>query len=280
MLFDLLDGIDRRQAAGVECSTGEILTALMLPAIYEQLGWDENGNAEQPQGLDVREVVTSLLRPIAVRLRFARKDQETCRMILATLYRMVPVRRGRRSNRRTILQRSCLPSAVWMLEVLAKRLGGDFTKAAEHWKPSGSERQAAPSPPLARRKSAAEQPAPAQRRRRRGRRPSASKQAAARQAPAPAKPGESAVPGKSRQWDDDYFFSALPTVPEMAGEENERDRYGAAAVRKESKDSPADSPQASDATPEDQPEKPKPRRRRRPRRRRKGGASKPSGDDD
>ena len=32
------------------------------------------------------------------------------------------------------------------------------------------------------------------------------------------------------KWDDDYFFAALPNVPEMKGEEAQGDRYGAVVV--------------------------------------------------
>jgi len=290
MLSDLLDGIDRRHAAGDECSTGEILAVLILPVIHERLGWRANGTAEPPQGLDVREVIDDLLRPIALRLRFARKDQETCRLILATLYRTVPVRRVGRNSRRSILQRDCLPSAVWMLEALAARLGGDFAEAAQHWKAAGSGQRSDASRSRRGGESAAGPTVSTARPRRRGRRRSPTRKPAAGESPAPKRGKAPAGPATPHKWDDDYFFSALPTVPEMAGEENEGDRYGAAAVSAKAGGAPAEQPResesthgkppAGEATQDDPAPKARPRRRRRPRRRKRSGQAKSSENDD
>jgi poly(A) polymerase len=284
MLFDLLDGVDRRHAAGEECSTGEILASLILPAIQKRLGWEDNGTAEPPQGVDVREAINALLRPIALRLRFARKDQETCRLILTTLYRMVPVRRVGRNSKRSILQRDCLPSAVWMLEAVASRLGGDFTEAANYWKAAGSGRRTDASRSRRSGKPAAGRAASSEQSRRRGRRRPPARKTAAEKSPAAKRPKTPAGPGTPRQVDDDYFFSALPTVPKMAGEENDRDRYGAAALGAKAGNTPTDEPRASaetDDTPRASEEAQgdparKPRRRRRPRRRKRGGQAKSS----
>ena len=76
----------------------------------------------------------------------------------------------------------------------------------------------------------------------------------------------------------------------MAGEENEGDRYGAAAVSAKAGDAPAEQPResesthgkppADEATQGDPAPKARPRRRRRPRRRKRSGQAKSSENDD
>ena len=65
-------------------------------------------------------------------------------------------------------------------------------------------------------------------------------------------------------WDDDYFFAALPSAPEILGDDTKGDRYGAGSVTETTAESPSDEP-AEDT--------PRPKRKRR-RRRRRGGAAK------
>jgi poly(A) polymerase len=238
LLSALMDRIDKRRREGHETGTGAILSAILLPAMSESFGWRDDGSIEPVKGIDTREVTDNIMRPLALRLRLARKDQEHCRQTLNVLYRMVPGRGRRRGARRSIVNRDCFHDSLWILGVLASRFGGQFTPAAEYWRRAGeaagkSERRPPKSKP------------PAAKERIRGpqRRPKE------QQRSKPAKPPDKA-PEKPPAWDDDYFFSALPSAPKMKGEEGKGDRYGAEAV-----------------APKKEGEKPK--RKRRPRRRRK-----------
>jgi hypothetical protein len=286
LLFALLEGIDQRHTDGREVSTSEVLTALLLPAIQEQLCWSADGHASQPRNLDIRGIVDGVVRPISGRLRFPRKDQENCRLTVLTLFRMVPSRRMRRNSKRAILRRECLPDALWMLGILAKRFGGDFEEAQGYWEravPGDENRRASTT-----HKGGAAQGRSRQRRTGGG--------AAAK----PRRSDDRARP--AAQPDDDSFFSKLPTVPEIGRVDGSGDRYGAAALsartaadsdaaaepaedggrnrgtrrkprrRSKSRKDPARTggatAEGADAQTESQSPAPKPRRRRRPRRRR------------
>ncbi len=133
-LEPLLAALDRRAAEGHQPSLGLLLTLLLLPPLEPRLGWQADGVVRPPKGLDVRSLIDELLRPLAVRLRMARKDQESCREMVTLLARLVPLRSLRRSSRRAVLRRECLPDTVWLLEALAESVGGDFAEAAGHWK--------------------------------------------------------------------------------------------------------------------------------------------------
>jgi poly(A) polymerase len=118
LLFAMLDHVDEKQRKGYEVPTGAILAVLLISVMREEFGWRDNGEVHAPKGLDVRATTDNHLRPLAQRLRVSRKDQEYCRQILLTLFRMVPQRRARRSTKRSILRRECLPDAVWILGTL------------------------------------------------------------------------------------------------------------------------------------------------------------------
>ncbi len=236
LLLALMERIDGRHRDGYEASTGAILSAILLPAICDNFGWREDGSVEPVKGMDTREVTDRILRPLALRLRLARKDQEHCRQSLNVLYRMVPGRGRRRGARRSIVNRECFHDSLWMLGVLEKEFGGQFATASEYW------RRAAEAAGRTERKPSKGKPAPAKGRIRGPRQRSGEQQ---QQRSKPAK-----APEKPPAWDDDYFFTALPSAPKMYGDESRGDRYGADAVAPRE---PAD----------------KPRRRRRPRRRRK-----------
>jgi poly(A) polymerase len=260
LMFELLDGIDRRQQRELEPTTGEILTALVLPTIRDVIGW-RDGKAEQPRGLNAREIVDDVLAPVARRLRLARKDQEQCRQIVTTLFRMVPARRLRRTTRRGILTRDCLPSALWMLEVLENRFGNDFTQALQYWRRATEE--------VAGAEAAAREPRPAAaggvrperaRGRRGGRRRGGTGGGRRTPREAPVAHRDEIPPARV---DDDYFFSALPSVPELDGEES-GDRYGAGKLEPETP--PEASRAASDASTGAASDGPPARRRRRGRR--------------
>jgi poly(A) polymerase len=280
ILGALLDDIDRLQAKGREVPTGAIFAALLLPALYEELGWSADGEVRPMKGLDVRALADPVLRPLAVRLRVSRKDQETCRQILLTLFRMVPPRRARRNTRRSILRRECLPEALWILGSLGRELGGEFPAAHEHWVRAAESASATPSAP---KRSAgpadSEKPKPAaggakRKRRSRSRRRPEKDGKQARPTPSPRKEDGKEMPPP---WDDDYFFAALPSVPNMKGEDKQGDRYGAAAVAPSPE--PAEEDEAQKAT--DGGDRPK--RKRRPRRRRRrpsGTAEKSNGKND
>jgi len=187
---------------------------------------------------DARTVVDDVLRPIALRLRVARKDQERVRQAFATLQRMVPVRPMRRGFRAAMQRRPAFADAWWMLEALAPLLEGEFAAAradwAEHLARPGTEPAPQDEPA-----EAAEDGAARPGRRRRGRRGGRGRRkdpiAAVTASPAHSAPAAAAAPAAPVKklpavWSDDYFFAALPSVPELAAEDVDTDRYGASRV--------------------------------------------------
>jgi poly(A) polymerase len=301
LLLDLLDGLDRRTAEGIVPDTGEILAALVLPGLIDDLGWTTDGKASQPRGLNTRELVDTTVRPLATRLRFPRRDQETCRQIVMMLYRMAPHERVRRNSKRSILGRQCLPSAIWILERLGRRFGGVFSSASTYWgkfrgeRPTSTGEQERPAPGGEERPAPGgeerpapggeERPAPSgeerprgRRRGSRGRRGGANRQEARRTGPA-RKDEESAPGGSAKErpkpkpgedgWDEDYFFSALPTVPQLEEDDGKPNRYGGAPVGSVAVEDDEDKAEAEAET-ETEPAtegRRRPRRRRRRRRR-------------
>ncbi len=225
----LLDGIDERRAAGQPVSTGEILAALMLPLVAERLGWKHDGTVEPTRGLDVRALADEYLLPMATRLRLPRKEQERCRQIVSTLYRMVPARRLRRSTRQSILRRECLPETLWLLGRLATHYGETFREALAYWRRAVDELEqggkgAGPAEQRAvgRRSRQDTQQGRAGQGRRRSR---AKRRPEAERKPTEQEPKKD-MPSK---WDDRYFFAALPSVPDIeetqtAGAESADDR--------------------------------------------------------
>ena len=221
-LFALLGSLDARVLGGLEVCAGEIFAALLFAPLAPKLAASHH---------DARTVVDDVLRPIAVRLRVARKDQERARQALATLARLVPPRPMKRGLRAAIQRRPAFADAWWMLETLAPVLGGDFAAARAEW-----------AEQLARPGTEAEEPARVERpertgRRRRGRRGGRGRRKdgpaiAAAPASTPPATATPATPAKKLPavWSDDYFFAALPSVPDLAAEEGDTDRYGASRV--------------------------------------------------
>jgi len=305
LLLSLLEGLDERTAAGNKPELGEILAAMLLPAIAGKLGWTSAGQAEQPRGLNTRDLVDDTLRPLAVRLRISRRDQETCRQIVMTLFRMVPHDRLRRNSKRSLLRRQCLPSAVWILGRLGASWGGVFASATEHWSRYKAElrelqrdRQGDEQP-----RDRTEQPGRGREEgsRRRGRRggrgrgrrgnrsdePRTETEDEAKSSSAPPKP----KPGENG-WDEDYFFSALPTVPQLGEDDGTPNRYGTvgtgnAAEEPERRDEDADVTAEGDGPTDEEPRETgetgdgdRPRRRRRRRRRRRPAAEESDNSDE
>ncbi len=263
LMLGLLERMDNgRPAKRGEIRTGEIFAAALLPVLAPQVGWNDDGTVSRPGGLNLRGLIDQVLKPMAVRLRIPRREQEHCRQILGTLFRMVPSRRVRRSMQRAVLNRECLPDVLWMLEVLAERLGRDFSEAHGFW---SAERQHG----SARGEEDSESPkraAGARGRRRRSRRRAPTRPAAATATALPSeqdeRPGdEDEQHDRPPPWHDDSFFASLPSAPEPAGDDTKADRSGAAA-------SPAESPAGGPA--QESSEKPKRKRRRR---RRRAGSS-------
>jgi len=290
LLLDLLDGLDQRTSEGIVPDTGEILAALVLPGLIDDLGWTTDGKASQPRGLNTRDLVDSTVRPLATRLRFPRRDQETCRQIVMMLYRMAPHDRIRRNAKRSILARQCLPSAIWILECLGSRFGGVFSSASTYWgkyrgeRPTPTREKERPAPASAEERPAPasdeERPAPTsgeerqreatgrgRRRGSRGRRGGANRREG--RADPNRKDDGSAAAGSEKErpkpkpgedgWDEDYFFSALPTVPQLGEDDGTPNRYGAAPTGSVPVDDNEETVPASE-------ERRRPRRRRRRRR--------------
>jgi poly(A) polymerase len=288
LLSKLLEGFDRQIQDGGEVTTGQILGALLLPAVMADLGWRTDGSIETVEGLDVRAVVDKLLRPLAMRLRIAKKDQEHCRQVIATLQRMVPVETMHRNTRRSVLRRISLPHALTNLGTLAEIYGKEYAEAEQYWRKATSGQRpredGAAKPPA----GPADEAAPDEqkpRRRRRGSRGGASRRDGSRdKAGDEEKKGDrppakaSAPPTRPKKdenlppvWDYDYFFAALPSVPEGTGKSVEGDRYGARPAPTESpvEEAVETREAAVESREETSPdnEAPKPKRRRRRRRR-------------
>lgn len=272
LLLGLLQAMDAQANPSVrESRTGKILAALLAWPLCERIGWNAEGEARAPRGLTTSEMVAEMLRPIALRLRIPRRDQEQCRQILTMLSAMVPVRQVRPGMRRALLRREGFPEALWILEGLAAG-GGALAEARAFWLRSEAEEAGLDRRPEPEGRPETEigQPVQARRRsRRRGRRGGST-----RPAPLPSGTGNDEpgpAPREQRSdlpppWDDRYFFAALPSVPEIPGEEGEADRYGADAL-------------AGRAAEPEQPAPAEPaRRRRRSRRRRRGGGTRPEND--
>jgi len=287
VLLALLDAIDRRWAIGAAVGTAEIFSALLFAAAAPQLGWPLDGiqKSREPRG-DTRAIVDALLRPIAVRLRLSRRDQEHTRQTLIILQRMVPWKPLRRGTRVALMRRPPFGDALAMLEALAPVLGGVFAAAATAWRetlaePSGHGAAAPPAHgPVVEPAAAAtaataddggDRPTPEGARRRRGRRGGRNRRDRA------VSPVTAAVPVPVRAtamppvWDDNYFFAALPSVPKRHTEsdDGDTDRYGADVVATASP-----TPHEAHANPSPR----KARRRRGGRGRRKPGPILPEGD--
>jgi poly(A) polymerase len=290
-LLELLEALDSRCAEGGEISTGEILTVLLLPLISRRMGWQEDGVAQRRRGTNVRELADELLRPMALRLRVARKDQEHCRQILMTLFRMVPARNLRRGAKQSLAQRPCMPDCLWILQAVAKRLGGDFESSFRDWSSMAAQaprpRRAAEGGRTRQRRSPRGDEAEGDRKRRRsssGKPRRRSKQqrspAAAEDKPKTGRPPKGQKEDLPPPWDDGYFFAALPSVPQGSGEDDGTDRYGAASVAKtegSSGDAESEGP-SGDAEPDSRPAaRSRPRRRRRGRRKPRASAGEGSG---
>jgi poly(A) polymerase len=291
VLFALLDVIDARWNDGRDVYPGEIFAALLFASVAAALGLPlDPGAPAKRDGRDDRTLVDDALRPMALRLRIARKDQEHTRQMLTTLRRMVPFKPMRRGARLALMRRPAFGGAMVMLDALAPVLGGEFAAARVAWSEAVAAPGAAAAPGAVEAfdaNEADETPAPLEggrgKRRRgrrggRGRRKVGGGQHVAGAGPvarpahppaAAAPPAPSAVaaaaaaraPKLPPVWDDNYFFAALPSVPTHVAVEDETDsgRYGGGVV-------PVTEP--------DQQDKPSPsgrKRRRGGRRHRKGG---------
>lgn len=283
----LLSALDRRQSQGHEASMGEIFATLLLPLLARRLGWREDGTLSRERGVHARELGETMLRPIALRLRVARRDQERCRQALSTIQRMVPAGNLRRSARHSIQRRPGFPDALWMLEACAERFGGQFADAFEVWKvrdhgagsvPSGPAQPASLSTPDAVVVSSREA-SPGRRGRQSGER-----KATGVTVPTPvARERQPSRPGLAQGakgvhlppvWDDNYFFAALPTAPSIEVEEGRpapagEDREPTPSAAAE--DGNAATPVAIVGESASGPDTSRHDRRRRGRRRRRGG---------
>jgi poly(A) polymerase len=287
ILFALLDAIDARWKSGRDVYPGEIFSALLFCAVAPGLGLTiDPKSAAKRDGRDGRTQVDDALRPIAVRLRIARKDQEHTRQALTTLARIVPLKPMRRGAKVALMRRPAFGDAMAMLEALAPVLGGEFAAARTAWSESlaGHGAAAAASPghaDSAESHPADDAPPPSEGgrgKRRRGRRGgrgrrkdrtsdvATSPELAGMPTPSPAQPPAPATVVTARGpklppvWDDNYFFAALPSVPTHVGTDDETDsgRYGGGVVP------------VTDGVPDDKPS-PSGRKRRRGGRRHRGG---------
>lgn len=283
-LQGMLRALDEQTAAGVEVQTGSILAAMVLPQIWKDLGWGDDGSADPSRGVKLRELVDNRLRDVSLRLRVSRKESERCRQLIGTLQRMIPDDRIRPRTRASIRRRASLDETLVLLRALAESEGGQFAEAAQAW--SGTKQSAATGAGRGSRSrdgdtDATEAGGEQRSRRRRGRRgrgrgaagtqdrPADSDKSAASERKTDDAPKQRSRKSSSRsrqgskpqnserapkkpmpdRWDDDYFFSALPSVPKkLAGESGDSgDRYGADTLnRGEPGESPANKAKPSD----------------------------------
>lgn len=232
LLDALFDAMDRRTLDEREPGTGEIFASLLLPVLAPAIGWTSEGDVRPPHGVDLRTAADEWLRPIAVRLRISRKDQETCRQILQTLARMAPARELRRGQRHAIQRRPAFRDAMHLLDAASRELGGAIRDSADSWH-SGlvgapASVHVAVEEPL---EETSAEPGPDRRPRRRRRR---GRKRQGDGTTRPALPAASPAPKEHRDarrvaspWDDDYFFAALPSVPPAEVADEGHDRYGA-----------------------------------------------------
>jgi poly(A) polymerase len=274
ILFALLDAIDARWNVGRDVFPGEIFSALLFPALAPGLGMsiDPRSGAKR-DGKDGRTLVDEALRPIALRLRIARKDQEHTRQTLTTLQRMVPLKPLRRGAKQALLRRPAFRDAMAMLDALGPVLSGEYAAARIAWAEAVAAQHTGPAPgEIEEPAGVTDEPADERRgRRRRGRRGGRGRRKD-RAADAPAVPPVAgshppppvAAPAAKLPpvWDDNYFFAALPSVPAHVEGDDGADsgRYVAGVVP------------VTDASAEVKPS-PSPRRRRRGGRRHRGGGA-------
>lgn len=259
LLLSCLESFDRRFGDG-EVATGEIFAALFLPLLAQRIGWEQDGSTKPPpRGLDLRTLPDDWLRPMALRLRVPRREQERCRQALATLVRMVPFATVRRAAKRGLPQRGVFADAMALLAALAERYGGEYRTSLDAWTAAVAGAPVADRGVEAPGEEKGEERGTGRRRRRRrgsrGRGRDDRAEPVAEGSPAQAeRPRAEPAPKKPAKWDDEYFFSALPSVPDL-GAPDEGDRYGATTVAPEERR--AEEPGA-------------PPRKRRRRRRKKG----------
>lgn len=299
ILFALLDALDARWKSGREVYPGEIFSALLFAAVAADLGLtiDPRSPARR-DGRDGRTIVDEALRPMALRLRIARKDQEHTRQALAMLQRLVPLKTMRRGAKLSLMRRPAFGDAMTMLDALAPVLGGEFSAARIAWTEAIVGQGVAPSPGSveAVEMHDADDAPPAveggRGKRRRGRRGGRGRRkdrpgdpaAAPTQAGIPAEtpaaapprtPARAAAPATAARgpklppvWDDNYFFAALPSVPTQVGTDEEGDsgRYGGGVT-------PVT--EAAETVHDVQPSAGGRKRRRGGRRHRRGGAAGP-----
>jgi poly(A) polymerase len=273
VLYALLDAIDARWKSGRDVYPGEIFSALLFGAVAPGLGLTiDPKSTTKRDGRDGRTQVDEALRPIALRLRIARKDQEHIRQALTTLARMVPLKSMRRGAKLALMRRPAFGDAMAMLDAVAPVLGGEFASARASWAESiaGHGPTAVAASELGGPvegedvRDAALSTQGTREKRRRGRRggrgrrkertgeigipaaptgmPTPSPAPSLTPAAAPATRGPKLPP----VWDDNYFFAALPSVPAQVGSDDESDsgRYGGGVVPM-TEAAPSDKPSAS-----------------------------------
>jgi poly(A) polymerase len=171
LLIDLLRRMDvTRFDTDREIRTGEILAVLLLPVLTRVVGWVPNEAPPAIRALEAREMVEENLRSLAQRLRVPRREQEYCRQILTTLFRMVPAKRVRPNTRRSVVARDSFSDALWILDVASAQYGDAFVEARDFWR--GANEAAGPAQPRTREKDegGSGDDAPRRSRRRRSRR--------------------------------------------------------------------------------------------------------------
>lgn len=241
LLLSLIHPMDPRSHQ--EVHVGEFFAALLLPLLIPDFGWKANGTTERTPGFNMRSHVDDLLRPLALRLRIPRREQEYCRQMLGTLFRMVPHDRVRPQAKQAILRRECLTDAVRAMGLLGKLWGGEFAAAERFW----SSQEKVPSVPRHDGEPSDDgddsgERAPRRRRRRGGRRRSERGGSAPRTSP-PSTPARSSNPParsgaaptrpprpRGGPRDDNSFFAALPSLPDDDDDDDIGDRYGALDV--------------------------------------------------
>lgn len=140
----MLGALDEDQRGGNEVQTGAILAALLLPVLWSEIGWGDDGEIHGSRGDAVRDTVDGLLRDIALRLRISRREQERCRQIVVAIHRMLPDKTLRPRGRASLKKRAVLHEALVLLSALAGTERGEFAAASAAWSGEPTAPAAAP----------------------------------------------------------------------------------------------------------------------------------------
>jgi len=129
----LLDGIDAECARGAEISTGGILARLIFPLLAPRMGIAPDGRITPGARINPREAADDFLRPMSLRLRVSRRDQEECRQIAMTIQRMLAFGGLKRGMREALIRRPAFAESLRILADAVPVYDGKVAEAVRYW---------------------------------------------------------------------------------------------------------------------------------------------------